>query len=136
MRPFHEKPGFWYLYEIAFGTNPKYFRNPKVMMEGSLSPERMVSGVVHWGLGIRVWHDPDAPTESQQWREFTAKHNVPADHGFHTHTYFTTYRVHLRAADTFGIAGDPAEAGLSRTHAEQAAAGNPTLLERVRAARP
>ncbi len=97
--PFHEKPGFWYLYEIAFGTNPKYFRNPKVMMEGSLSPERMVSGVVHWGLGIRVWHDPDAPTESQQWREFTAKHNVPADHGFHTHTYFTTYRVHLRAAD-------------------------------------
>jgi hypothetical protein len=97
--PFHDNPGFWYVYEIAFGTNPKYFRNPKVMMEGSLGPERMVSGVIHWGLGIRVWHDPEAPTESQRWREFTAKHNLPADHNFHTHTYFSNYRVHLRAAD-------------------------------------
>src|SRR5712692_11892196 len=29
--PYHEKPGFWYLYEAAFGTHPKYFRNPKEM---------------------------------------------------------------------------------------------------------
>ena len=31
--------------------------------------------------------------------DFTVKHNLPADHNFHTHTYFTTYKVHLRAAD-------------------------------------
>ncbi len=97
--PFHETPGFWYVYEIAFGTHPKFFRNPQVMMNGRLSPERMVSGVIHWGLGIRVWHDPDAPVESKTWRDFTIKHNLPADHNFHTHTYFTTYKVHLRAAD-------------------------------------
>ena len=57
------------------------------------------SGVIHWGLGIRLWHDPDAPTESKVWREFSEKNNVPFDHGWHTHTYFTTYRVRLRNAN-------------------------------------
>ena len=31
--------------------------------------------------------------------QFTRKYNMPADHGFHTHTYFSTYQVHLRNAD-------------------------------------
>lgn len=97
--PFHEKPGFWYLYEAAFGTHPKYFRNPKEMMEGSLGPDRLHAGVIHWGLGIRLWHDPDGPVESKSWLEFTAKHNVPRDHSFHTHTYFSTYKVRIRGAD-------------------------------------
>ena len=60
------------------------------------------SGVIHWGLGIRLWHDPDAPTESKVWAEFTKKHNVPFDHGWHTHTYFTTYKVRLRNAGQMG----------------------------------
>ncbi len=99
--PYHETPGFWYLYEIAFGTNPKYFRNPKALMEGgfSLGPERMAAGVVHWGLGIRISHDPDSRSEAKKWKEFSTQHNLPGDHGFHTHTYFTTYRVHLGGAD-------------------------------------
>lgn len=96
--PFHEKPGFWYLYEAAFGTHPKYFRNPKEMMEGSLGPDRLHAGVIHWGLGIRLWHDPDGPVESKSWLDFTAKHNVPRDHSFHTHTYFSTYKVRIRGA--------------------------------------
>ena len=97
--PFHDNPGFWYLYECAFGTHPKYFRNPKYMMTGSLGPERLRSGVIHWGLGIRVWHDPDEPLESIAWQKFTIEHNVPKDHNFHTHTYFTTYQVRIRGAD-------------------------------------
>jgi len=97
--PFHDKPGFWYLYEAAFGTHPKYFRNPKELMEGSLGPDRLHAGVIHWGLGIRLWHDPDGPVESKKWMEFTAKHNVPRDHSFHTHTYFSTYRVRIRGAN-------------------------------------
>jgi hypothetical protein len=96
--PFHEKPGFWYLYEAAFGTHPKYFRNPKEMMEGSLGPDRLHAGVIHWGLGIRLWHDPDGPVESKSWLDFTAKHNVPRDHSFHTHTYFSSYKVRIRGA--------------------------------------
>ena len=98
--PYHTTPGYWYLYEIAFGSHPKAFRDPTAMRQnGNTSPERVRSAVIHWGLGIRLWHDPDAPTESKSWAEFTEKHNVPRDHGFHTHTYFTTYRLKLRNAD-------------------------------------
>ncbi|HTM24407.1 MAG TPA: hypothetical protein VL225_04385 [Vicinamibacterales bacterium] len=98
--PYHNQPGFWYLYEIAFGSHPKSFRHPGVMAEtGNTSPERVRSGVIHWGLGIRLWHDPDAPTESKKWREFTEAHNFPFDHGWHTQTYFTTYKVRLRNAN-------------------------------------
>jgi hypothetical protein len=98
--PYHNQPGFWYLYEIAFGTHPKGFRHPIPLLKtGNTSPERIRSGVIHWGLGIRLWHDPDVPTESKKWREFSEEHNVPFDHGWHTHTYFTTYRVRLRNAN-------------------------------------
>ncbi len=98
--PYHTQPGYWYLYEIAFGSHPKSFRHPGVMAEtGNTSPERVRSGVIHWGLGIRLWHDPDAPTESKKWREFTEEHNVAFDHGWHTQTYFTTYKVRLRNAN-------------------------------------
>jgi hypothetical protein len=98
--PYHNQKGFWYLYEIAFGSHPKSFRHPGVMAEtGNTSPERVRSGVIHWGLGIRLWHDPDAPTESKKWREFTEEHNFPFDHGWHTQTYFTTYKVRLRNAN-------------------------------------
>ena len=98
--PYHNQPGYWYLYEIAFGSHPKAFRHPlPLLATGSTSPERVRSGVIHWGLGIRLWHDPDAPTESKKWREFTEEHNIPFDHGWHTHTYFTTYKVRLRNAN-------------------------------------
>jgi hypothetical protein len=97
--PFHKHPGFWYLYEIAFGTHPKAFRDPAELANGSAGPERQRSGVIHWGLGLRLWHDPDGPVESKSWLDFTGKYNLPRDHNFHTHTYFTTYRVHLRNAD-------------------------------------
>ncbi|PYQ69853.1 MAG: hypothetical protein DMG04_26730 [Acidobacteria bacterium] len=98
--PYHNQPGFWYLYEIAFGSHPKAFRHPIPLLKtGNTSPDRVRSGVIHWGLGIRLWHDPDAPTESKVWREFSEKNNVPFDHGWHTHTYFTTYRLRLRNAN-------------------------------------
>src|SRR5205823_2456718 len=98
--PYHNQPGFWYLYEIAFGSHPKAFRHPVPLLKtGNTSPDRVRSGVIHWGLGIRLWHDPDAPTESKVWREFSEKNNVPFDHGWHTHTYFTTYKLRLRNAN-------------------------------------
>ena len=98
--PYHTKPGFWYLYEIAFGSHPKAFRAPGPLQEhGNTSPERARSGVIHWGLGIRMWHDPDKPTESKAWADFSKANNTPFDHGWHTHTYFTTYKVRLRGAN-------------------------------------
>jgi hypothetical protein len=99
--PFHAEnhPGYWWMYEIGFGTHPKAFRNPKAMEEGTVIPERLRAGVVHWGIGVTLHHDPGVQTQSQRLLEFTARYNLPRDHGFHTHTYFTTYRVHLRNAD-------------------------------------
>jgi len=99
--PFHnpEHPGYWWLYEIGMGTHPKAFRNPAGLEIGQSTPERNRSGVFHWGLGVTLHHDPGAPTKSQQLTDFTAKYNLPRDHGFHTHTYFSTYRVHLRNAN-------------------------------------
>jgi len=97
--PYHETPGYWYLYELAWGTHPKYFRRPDLMMTGYLGPERVGSGIIHFGLGITLHHDPEAPTDPRQWRDFTAKHNLPADHSLHVRSYFADYKVHLRAAD-------------------------------------
>jgi len=99
--PFHNEnhPGYWWLYEIAMGTHPKGFRNPAGLENGTATPERNRSGVFHWGLGVTLHHDPGAPTKSQKLTDFTAEYNLPRDHGWHTHTYFTTYKVRLRNAN-------------------------------------
>ncbi len=99
--PFHapEHPGYFWLYEVAFGTHPKGFRNPLGLDNGTAIPERLRSGVIHWGLGVTLHHDPNERTRSQKLIDFTAHYNLPRDHGWHTHTYFTTYRVHLRNAN-------------------------------------
>ena len=99
--PFHAEnhPGYWWLYEIAAGTHPKAFRNPFNLANGSALVERNRAGVFHWGLGVTLHHDPDARDKSLKLIDFTAKYNLPRDHGWHTHTYYTTYRVHLRNAD-------------------------------------
>jgi len=38
--PFHnpEHKGYWYLYEVAFGTHPKAFRNPQGLDDGTVIP--------------------------------------------------------------------------------------------------
>ncbi len=99
--PFHsdKHPGYWWLYEIALGTHPKGFRNPSALAAGNALVERNRAGVFHWGLGVTLHHDPDVRDKSMQLLEFTKKYNLPRDHGWHTHTYFTTYKVHLRNAD-------------------------------------
>jgi hypothetical protein len=99
--PFHNEnhPGYWWLYEIAMGTHPKAFRNPGGLENATATPERNRSGVFHWGLGVTLHHDPGSPEKSQKLIDFTEQYNLPRDHGFHTHTYFTTYRVRLRNAN-------------------------------------
>ena len=99
--PFHAEnhPGYWWMYEIAVGTHPKAFRNPSAMDEGTVIPERQRAGVIHWGLGVTLHHDPGVRTQSVKLIEFTKQYNLPKDHGFHTHTYFSDYQVRLRNAD-------------------------------------
>ncbi|MBI4483610.1 MAG: hypothetical protein HY652_12065 [Acidobacteria bacterium] len=97
--PFHQERGFWYLYECAWGSRPKDFRNPFYLERGSIGPERMRAGVIHWGFGLRLWHDPDKPVESPSWIKFSKDNNTPDDHGWHIKTYFSTYKVRVRGTD-------------------------------------
>ena len=69
------------------------------MDAGTVIPERQRAGVIHWGLGVTLHHDPGVRTQSVKLLEFTKQYNLPKDHGFHTHTYFSDYQVHLRNAD-------------------------------------
>jgi hypothetical protein len=94
--PYHDRPGYWLLYEVALGTNPKFFKRPDENMRGENSTERNRSGVLHYGHGIRVHHGPDNPEWSKEWVDFTTKNNLPNDHWFHIHNYFSTYRVRVR----------------------------------------
>ncbi|MGH9325303.1 MAG: hypothetical protein ACRD2B_01235, partial [Terriglobia bacterium] len=97
--PFEGKPGFFYLYEIALGTNPKWFLDLDSMMHDSLGSERMRSGVFHFGLGMRLYHDPSGPVPSPAWLAFIKKYKLPGDHDFHLLNFFVTYQLHLRNTD-------------------------------------
>ncbi len=94
--PYHDRPGYWQLYEVALGTNPKSFKRPDENMRGDNVTERNRSGVLHYGHGIRVHHSPDSPEWAKEWVEFTTKNNLPNDHWFHVHNYFSTYRLRVR----------------------------------------
>jgi hypothetical protein len=94
--PYHDRPGYWQLYEVALGTNPKYYKRPDENMRGDNVTERNRSGVLHYGHGIRVHHSPDSPEWAKEWVDFTTKNNLPNDHWWHVHNYFSTYRLRVR----------------------------------------
>lgn len=94
--PYHDRPGYWLLHETGLGTNPKFYKRPDENRIGENSTERNRSGVLHFGHGIRVEHGPDSPEWAKEWVEFTTKNNLPNDHWWHIHTYFSTYRVRVR----------------------------------------
>jgi hypothetical protein len=93
--PTAPRPGYWYLFEMALGTNPKYFRPLRELMDGGQgavnTPERNRSGVIHWGLGFETL-DPKA-------RRYCDENNLPCDHAWHIHNYFMTYAAKLRDED-------------------------------------
>lgn len=100
--PYYDRPGYWNLWEVALGTNPKYFRNPKDMYGGGtagvycLTYERYRSGVFHWGLGNEIASDPGSSGAPKQWDKFCADHKLPSGHDFHLQNYFVTYRAKTR----------------------------------------
>ncbi len=94
--PYQDKPGYWWFYEAGLGTNPKFFRRPDENMAGNNQSERNNAGVIHWGFGGSVVHDPDKPEESKAWIDFPKQHGLPKDHWWHIHNMFLTYRVRVR----------------------------------------
>jgi hypothetical protein len=100
--PNYDRPGFWHLWELALGTEPKYFRNPTDFYGGGtagvycLTYERYRSGAFHWGFGNELGNDPGSLGNPTEWVKFAAERNLPSGHDFHIQNYFTTYKVHRR----------------------------------------
>ena len=94
--PYQDKPGYWWFYEAGLGTNPKFFRRPDENKEGNNTSERNNSGVIHWGFGGSVVHDPNKPEESKAWIDFPKQNGLPKDHWWHIHNTLLTYRVRVR----------------------------------------
>lgn len=98
--PYYDRPGYWHLWELALGTTPKNFRNPSDFYGGGatgiycLTFERYRSGVVHWGFGNELPHEPGSTGPPQKWLKFGADHELPTGHDFHVHNNFITYQIH------------------------------------------
>lgn len=100
--PYYNHPGYWHLWELALGTNPKNFRNPSDFYGGGhagiycLTIERYRTGVMHWGFGNELKNEPGSSGLPAKWLKFGEEHNLPTGHDFHIHNYFATYKVHLK----------------------------------------
>lgn len=91
--PGYPNPGNLYLWEIALGTAPKYFRNRTYLFGArrlfANAYERNRSGVLHWGIGVEDF-DPEVI-------KYAKENKLPKSHiGHAAHTYFNTYEVKLR----------------------------------------
>jgi hypothetical protein len=90
--PTAPRAGYWYWFELALGTNPKYFRPVRELSDGGYGavnlPERNRSGIIHLGMGLETL-DPAA-------RKFCSDTKLPCDHAWHIHNYFMTYEAKLR----------------------------------------
>ncbi|HLB11459.1 MAG TPA: hypothetical protein VJO15_00720 [Dehalococcoidia bacterium] len=82
--PEFPRPGLFWLWEIAIGTNPKFIR-PRHMMSRARGAayERLRSGIIHVGLGTRIL------SYSEEW---AAGEDVPYGH-LHVHLQFPTLEL-------------------------------------------
>jgi len=101
--PYQDKPGYWWFYEAGTGTNPKFFKRPDENLVGNNQSERNNAGVIHWGFGGSVVHDPNKPEESKAWIDFPKQHGLPKDHWWHIHNLLVTYRVRVRGTKSTWI---------------------------------
>ncbi len=97
--PHYDVPGYFWHYETALGTNPKAVEpDPRY---DYIAPGRERDGVMHWGFGAQVWHDPgtmSSPPPSAY--KFEEEKDLWAQyHSFHTRTYFNTMKVRIRGTD-------------------------------------
>lgn len=90
-------PGYWYLAQDGFATNPKFLRDYELLVKGSPNlandRERNRAGVQHFSFTYPGGTDlPKDPRD----REYAAKEGLPLEHTAHMHNYFPTVRWKLR----------------------------------------
>ncbi len=83
--PCFPRPGLFWLWEIAIGTNPRIRRpsNIHLLSSGGFEWERRRSGVIHVGIGTR-WRGPE-----EAW---AGERGITYGH-LHVHLLFPTYRI-------------------------------------------
>jgi hypothetical protein len=94
--PSAPEPGYWYLAQDGFATNPKAIRNIEELMEGSPglvnTAERERAGVQHFAFSGPM------PIEGRDPRDVAVakEQGLPLTHTAHMHNYFTTIKWRLR----------------------------------------
>ncbi len=90
--PCFPRPGLFWLWEVAIGTNPKIARphNIHLLSSGGFEWERRRSGVIHMGFGTR-WRGPE-----EVW---AGEHGLLYGH-LHVHLLFPTFAVTSRDGET------------------------------------
>jgi hypothetical protein len=122
--PHYTEKGYWFLYEGAYGTNPKAF-----LQRDSQSSEREHAGVIHWALGTELLMD--APGDENRLEKFRKTNQAPTGHSFHVHNAYSTHRMHIRGTDRWVTVVDKGRiAALDNpeTRAVAAKYGNPDKI--------
>jgi len=93
--PGFPRPGLFWLFELAIGTNPKVYRPRDVlrMSSGGAEYERYRSGVIHVGIGS-LWGDP-----GEQW----AAQNRKVYGHLHVHLLFPTYEITTKSGERMKV---------------------------------
>ncbi len=93
--PCFPRPGLFWLWELAIGTNPKVRRpsNIHLLSSGGFEWERRRSGVIHAGVGTR-WRGPE-----EVW---AGERGITYGH-LHVHLLFPTYEITTAAGQALKV---------------------------------
>ncbi|HLC25741.1 MAG TPA: hypothetical protein VJM80_03115 [bacterium] len=93
--PCFPRPGLFWVWEMAIGTNPKVVRPPNIheLNSGGFEWERRRSGVMHVGFGTR-WRGPE--------EEWAAERGILFGH-LHVHLLFTSYRITTKRGEEIPV---------------------------------
>ena len=122
--PCFPRPGLFWLWEVAIGTNPKMVRPRGVRYHssGAFEMDRLRSGVIHTGCGT-VWRGPE-----ETW---AAERNLLYGH-LHVHQLFATLTLTTAAGEEIVVVRDGRLATLDDPEVRDVAAryGDPDQLLR------
>lgn len=92
--PEYPRPGLFWLWETAIGTNPKFFRPHNVLnLSRGTVHERLRSGIIHVGFGTRILSPSD---------DWAREKGIAYGH-IHVHLNFATYELTTKAGQKFKI---------------------------------
>jgi hypothetical protein len=93
--PCFPRPGLFYLWEVAIGTNPKILRPSGIEFHssGGFEWERRRSGVIHMGFGT-LWRSAE-----EKW---AGEHGILYGH-LHIHLLFPTFTVNTLSGKDYTI---------------------------------